>query len=407
MLKILIVTEIFYPETGLINDFANELVDRGFCVEVLTQHPSYPYGKVFNGYSNVNYSVDQWNGIKIHRFKVVEGYYESKIKKIANYYKFVSEGSKIAKLIGGNFDHILVYQTGPLTLALPAIAIKKRYSKPITTWTFDIWPDAVYAYGFPKIFPLTTFLNYITKKVYRNSDYIFVSSKKFTETISKYVKNKQIEYAPNWLIEEKQEQSCLRLDENKFNFTFTGNISMAQNLNNVVLGWKKANIGHISTLNIVGDGSAMNSLKNLIEKENITNIIIHGKYPSNNMEDIMMQSDALILPLVPNEGIMKTEPFKLQSYLKAAKPILGIIDGAGREIIEENNIGICAKPNDTDDIASKFINMIEYARMNKNNIQYNCEKLRNERFNKTKTIDNVINSFSRGHKEQNNTTKTP
>ena len=80
MKRILIVTEIFHPENGLVNDFAQELVRRGYQVEVLTQHPSYPYGKIFDGYTNDYYSVQTWEGITIHRFKTVEGYRESKIR---------------------------------------------------------------------------------------------------------------------------------------------------------------------------------------------------------------------------------------------------------------------------------------------------------------------------------------
>ena len=40
MKRILIISEIFHPESGLVNDFAIELVRRGYEVEVLTHQPS-------------------------------------------------------------------------------------------------------------------------------------------------------------------------------------------------------------------------------------------------------------------------------------------------------------------------------------------------------------------------------
>lgn len=382
MKKILIVTEVFYPENGLVNDFAEELVKRGYSVEVLTQHPSYPYGKVFEGYRNDDYILDNWKGINIHRFKVIEGYRESKIKKILNYWAFVRLGGKIAKKIGGSYDHILVYQTGPLTLALPAVAIKNKYKIPLTVWTFDIWPDAVYAYGIPRIFPVTKLLNSIIKRVYKNADNIIVSSKMFAQTISKYVPNRKIDYAPNWLIEESQKNSRIRLDNEKFNFTFTGNISKAQNLDNVIAGWKLANIDNIANLNIVGDGSYLSNL----DKANGVNF--YGRVPSNEVQDILRQSDALILSLVSNDGISKTEPFKLQSYLRAGNPIYGIILGAGKEIIENNGLGICANPDDIIDISKKFNMFIEFAK--NNDVSLKSSELINTRFNKQLIIEKVI-----------------
>lgn len=389
MKKILIITEIFYPESGLINDFVQELQNRGYEVDVLTQHPSYPESFIFPGYLNEYYSTEQWGKTTIHRFKFTEGYKTSKWKKIRNYWTFVKVGKKIARKIGNNYDHILVYQTGPLTLALPAVEIKKKFGKKLTIWTFDIWPDTVYAYGFPKKFPLTVFLKYIIQKVYKNSDNILVSSRLFAPSIQLYIPDKDIIYVPNWMIEEKQEQSNLRLPSDNFNFTFTGNISISQNLKNVLLGWKVANLDN-AILNIVGDGSYIDELKELINKESIKKVVLHGRYPSNQIVDILKQSDTLILPLVANHGVEKTEPYKIQSYLQSGKPIMGIIKGGGREIIVENNLGLCADPLDIQDIAQKFKDSIDFASLNAQKVALVSLELMNKRFNRSQIINKVL-----------------
>lgn len=390
MKRILVITEIFYPENGLINDFVRELVSRGYEVEVLTQHPSYPKGQVFDGYVNDDYHIEEWKGIKIHRFKVVEGYYESKIQKIQNYYKFVCLGKRIACNIGEKFDHVLVYQTGPLTLALPAVAVKRKFGIPFTIWTFDIWPDAVYAYGFPRIFPLTWLLNSIVRRVYRNADSILVSSQKFEEVIRPYVPDKCIDYVPNWLVEEPCEPASFKLDTHKFNFTFTGNVSKAQNLESVLRGWRLAAINREANLNIVGDGSNIAALKELVKREKIEGVTFYGRHPFNQMLDIMSQSDVLVLSLVSNKGIALTEPFKLQSYLKAGKPILGIIDGAGREIIESNELGICAAPDDINNIGTLFQDLMDFTANQAKKVAERAQMLLNSRFNREKTINKAI-----------------
>ena len=229
-MNILIVSEVFYPEDFHVNDFAKSLVARGHHVKVMTRQPSYPMGFVFPGYKNERHSVEKWGEIEIHRFDVVEGYRDSKIKKIANYFHFVRRGKRVISEIIGGTDLIIVYQTGPLSLALPAIYAKKKFNIPVIVWSFDLWPDTVYMYGFPQKFPITTTVNYVINKVYKNADAIMVGSRQFADTIKQYVPTADITYAPNWQMQPETQPTALPIDTSKTNFVFAGNISKAQNL---------------------------------------------------------------------------------------------------------------------------------------------------------------------------------
>lgn len=393
-MRILIVSEVFWPEDFIINDLAQEWVAMGHTVEVLTQYPSYPQGICYEGYKNEGNTTEEWNGIKIHRFPLVEGYRDSKIKKFSNYLSFINEGKKRARALGNNYDCIFVSQTGPLTVALPAIALGKKYDIPVYVWTCDIWPDVVYSYGVPKNFITDAILSRVIRNVYNNCTKILVSSKRFAETISQYTK-KEIIYAPNWLRPVKEEKSDISLDKNLFHFTFTGNISRYQNLINTVRGFAKADIKD-AVLNIVGDGSFAAEVKEEIEKLGAENIIMHGRKPYNQMNDLLCQSDVLVLPLMPNEGIMKTEPYKIQSYLHAGKTIFGILEGSGKDIIEENNIGVCAKPDDIDSIAKGFKEVKAYSKEFEQTVRENALKLMNDRFCKDRIVDRITEVVSSG-----------
>ena len=50
-MKILIVTQHFYPENFKINDLCSELIKNGNDLTILTGKPNYPKGKYYNGYS--------------------------------------------------------------------------------------------------------------------------------------------------------------------------------------------------------------------------------------------------------------------------------------------------------------------------------------------------------------------
>ena len=51
-MRILIVSQYFWPEQFRINDIAEDLVNKGHKVDVLTGVPNYPQGKIFEDYKS-------------------------------------------------------------------------------------------------------------------------------------------------------------------------------------------------------------------------------------------------------------------------------------------------------------------------------------------------------------------
>lgn len=391
-MRILVISEVFWPEDFPVNDLVREWAGMGHEVHVITQYPSYPASYVFEGYRNKGYQCEDWEGVKIHRYPFIEGYRDSKVRKILNYCSFVRGGKRVADALKEDFDCVFVSQTGPLTVALPALHLKKRKGTPVNIWTFDIWPDVVWSYGIPKNRITEFLLDRIIRRVYTGCDRIFVSSKRFAATIAKYTDRECI-YAPSWLRPVQEVESDLRLPRDKFNFTFTGNVSRYQNLVNTVEGFHKAGLEN-AQLNIVGDGSFLEEVKKTAGRLGARNVVFHGRKPYDQMYDILMQSDVLVLPLMPQAGVEKTEPYKLQSYLQAGKPILGILNGAGREIIEENHLGLCAHPADTDGIARGFREMLSFARSGGEAVREAAKQLMDKRYDKQVTVRRLTENLA-------------
>ena len=173
-MNILVVSEVFWPEDFIINDLVREWVKMGHRVEVVTQYPSYPQSYVFDGYENRGYQTENWESVKIHRFPFVEGYRDSKVSKFRNYFSYIQGGKKVVDNLKGKYDCAFVSQTGPLTVAYPALYAKKKYGLPVNIWTCDIWPDAVWGYGIRKFTLTETLLDKTIKSIYKGCDRIFV-----------------------------------------------------------------------------------------------------------------------------------------------------------------------------------------------------------------------------------------
>jgi len=355
-LKVLIITERFYPEEFIINDLAAEWAAGEMQVDVLTQAPSYPQGKIFPGYSNRFLSEETWKNVRITRFFTVTGYRDSLFFKLLNYLSFAVTGCFTALFTARGYDRIFVYQTGPLTLALPAVLARRLYKTPVTIWTQDIWPDMVYAYGFKKTKLMEWFLGGIIKFIYSRCDNILVSCEGFGKRINEYVPGREIKHFPNWpTVAPDGGEEKVSLPEG-FNFTFAGNIGKLQNLENVLRGFGLASKAQPGLrLNIVGDGSHLETLKELARAEDISGIVFWGRRKSSDMPAFFRASDVMVISLNNTPGLNLTVPAKFQAYLAFHKPIFCVLNGEVRALVDKHSTGLCADPDKPEAIRDGFL----------------------------------------------------
>ena len=387
--KILIVTECFYPEEFKINDLAFAWRDKGYDVSVLTQVPSYPLGIVYDGYVNKFFSKEVYEGITIYRVHATTGYKESLIKKLFKYFSFMFFGSIVGVVIGRRFDYIFGFNMSALTNMVPGVVIKKIFKKPLTFWAQDIWPDSVYAYGFNKTRLLSFFLNKFVKFMYHNVTSIAISGKGFETKLRPYAKNNLLfHYLPNWADDLNMSLDAYEFSkEDKVQFTFAGNIGKVQNLENIIEAFSllPAQYQQISQLNIIGDGSNRQALQAMCDDN--SNIIFHGKKLREEMARYYKASDFLIISLIDEPIFEVTVPAKLQTYILAKKPILAVINGDVADIVKDNNLGYCTKPNDIDKIRDGFIECINTDEKSILEFTKNCEFLTNSTFDKKKIMN--------------------
>jgi glycosyltransferase involved in cell wall biosynthesis len=390
--KILIIAERFYPEEFIINELAQEWMKKGFSVEVLTQVPSYPFAKVFQGYSNRLFQKTEWNGIKIWRIFTITGYRDSLFLKLLNYFSFAFLATIAALFIGKKYDKVLVYQTGPLTQAIPAIIIKKIFRKEMYIWIQDVWPDTVYAYGFKKTWLLKKTLDLFVKIIYKNCEKIFISCRGFKLKIEKYIPDAKIIYSPQWapIALNHNQTSSSKLLKDGINFTFAGNIGKVQNLENVVRGFALVTKqDYPIRLNIIGDGSNLEALKNIVKDENIADVHFWGRRPLKEMSGWLKGSDVLIISLTDKPIFSLTVPAKFQAYLASEKPIYCIMKGDVADLVIKSKIGFVAQPNDIEGIKLGFEKFVNMPRETIELFKSNSKELLNNEFDRNKIISQM------------------
>ena len=166
-----------------------------------------------------------------------------------------------------------------------------------------------------------------------------------------------------------------------------------QNLDNIILAFGKLDKEYSdkSQLNIIGDGSHLASLEELVKENNIKNIIFHGRKPRDDMYMYFNASDFLIVSLVDKPIFSLTVPAKTQTYIAAKKPIIGIINGEAAQIIEENNLGYITSPSNIENITNIIKKAIDTNASDIEQFTRNSEELTKTIFDKNNIIDSLLN----------------
>ena len=400
-MRILIITQYFWPESFRINDLATALNDRGHEVHVLTGIPNYPNGSFFDNYTFFNKGKEEWNGIKIFRSILFPRGRGKGINLFINYISFAIFASIKILFIQNRYDKIFVFQVSPITVGIPAIVAKYKFKAPIFFWVQDLWPESVTAAGGVKNKYILFILNNLTNYIYKNSNKILVQSKAFMPYIlNQKVDLKKLVYYPNstenYYKSLKPDKELLGKLPAGLKLMFAGNIGEAQSFDTLLetallLKNEQINVQWI----VLGDGRMKEYVSNKIKELNlIDNFHLLGSFPSTEMPKYFSCADALIVSLKKQSIFALTVPSKIQSYLACGKPILCSLDGEGSRIIKEANAGFVSPSEDPFNFAlniKKFINLREEER---NKLGINGQAYFNIEFERETLVEKLIEIFN-------------
>ena len=395
-MRVLLVTQYFYPENFKSNDIALELTKRGHKVTVLTGLPNYPEGKIYKSYGFFKRTKEYYQGVNVIRTWLVPRGKGGGIRLFLNYFSWAFFASIKAFFLAfkKEFDAVIVHEPSPITQGLPAIVVKKIQKIPLHFWVLDLWPESLSsAGGINNKYVLSIFTSMV-KYIYNNSDKILISSKGFKESIlAKGDYNEKLIYFPNWAEDSilKGSSDYIIPDLPKgFKIIFAGNIGVAQDVNSIIeaalILKEKIDIHFV----FVGDGRSKVQLEDFV-RENDLNQTVHflGRFPIDAMKTFFNQADVLLVSLKDELIFNATVPAKLQAYLCTQKPILGMLNGEGASIINDANCGLSSNAGDSSGLSEKILELYGMSIEERNILGANGFKYFEKNFTMGKCIDNL------------------
>ncbi len=348
-MKILVVSQHYWPESFPSTDLCEGLAARGHEVHVITDVPNYPMGYIFPDYKGGRHRQEERNGVKISRTFTI-GRRNNILFRLLNYYSFSLSSTWFAKRLREDYDAVLTIQSSPIMMVQAALSYGKRRNKKVLFYTMDLWPASLAAGGMGEGSPIYKYFGHVSKKLYRRADRILITSATFRQYLKDnfQIADSRIGYLPQYAAAQFDNLPAQPVKDT-VDLMFAGNVGAAQSLTTVLEAARE--LADISKLrwHIVGDGSELENLKKLAQGQE--QIIFHGRRPPEEMPKFYAMADAMLVTLTADPFIGLTLPAKVQSYMAACKPILAAANGEIPQVLEQARCGICVKAEDGHDLA--------------------------------------------------------
>ena len=401
-MRILIISQYFYPENFRINDLCLGLQSKGHTITVLTAKPNYPKGRFFSGYSFFNKSIEKYQGIKVYRSPIFPRGNASGLNLFLNYMSFVIFGFFKLFFVKEKFDKIFVYAPSPITVGYLGIAASFIFRAKPYLWVHDLWPESVKdAGGINNKFVLFL-INLMTQSIYYFYDNILVQSPSFKDyLVNQGVSESKITFYPYYaesFYKVVNENAKIKSQFGKgLNIVFAGNIGVAQSFNTIIDSAKilTTKIKSFKFI-IIGDGRDRKRVQQKITDNSLDNYFeFLGSYPPEEMPSFFASADALLVSLKDTKIFSMTIPGKLQSYLACGKPIIASLNRIGAKLVVESNSGFTSRAENSKALAENIFKFSKLSSSQRKDLGENARIYYKKEFERSRLLIRLIDIFEK------------
>ena len=398
-MRILIVSQYYWPEEFRINSVAKTLRKNGLDVTVLTGKPNYPHGRIFRGYFTWGCQKEIHEDIPIYRIPLIprgRGGWRLSI----NYLSFIISGLIFSpwQLRRKSFDVIFIYGVSPILQAIPAIFLGWWKKCPRVLWVQDLWPESLSATGYVKNKRIIKFVELAVRYIYRSVELLLVQSQAFSEPVRGMAGKVPIKYFPNSVDSNfavpatSKPPDVLGLNA-VFSVMFAGNIGSAQAVEVIVEAATRLKEYPDIQFVVLGDGSSRAWMLQQVKVCGLTNLHLPGRFPGEAMPGFMQKASALLVTLANREIFAATVPNKVQAYMAAGRPIIACLPGEGARLVAEAKAGVCVPAEDGKALADAVLRLSQMTQEERDKMGRNGRAYFQKHFDHQMLVSKLIEYF--------------
>ncbi|WP_427183812.1 glycosyltransferase family 4 protein [Bordetella bronchialis] len=356
-MKILFVTDNFYPETNApasrTLEHARAWARDGHEVTVLTTAPNFPEGKLFPGYRNRWLHRESVDGIQVVRVKSYITANEGVLRRTLDYLSFMIAAILVSPLLPRS--DVVVGTSPQFFAAWGASVIARLQRRPFVFELRDLWPASIVQVGAMKPNLVVRMLERIELGLYRRASLIVSLTQAFKQDlVQRGIAANKIEVVQNGVdltrfsAAPRDEELARELElQNCFVVGYLGTHGMAHGLHAVVdaaaLLAHRADIAFI----MVGAGAEKKSLQARAAKLGLSNLTFLPRQPKERMPSLLGVCNLCLVPLRDLPLFRTVLPSKIFEAMGMGIPILAAIPrGEASELIERLDVGEVVDPED-------------------------------------------------------------
>lgn len=358
-MRIAILTQYFPPEIGApqrrLADLARRLRERGHAVTVLTAMPSYPLGRVYDGFGGFFRREDQ-DGITILRSFIYPTQSAGILRRLLNYFSFVFSSLVVGLVKLPRVDYLLT-ESPPLFLGVSGYVLSRVKRG---RWIFnvsDLWPETALRLGVIREGWASRLASALEGFCYRNAWLVSTQTRGMQEDIARRFPRARTYHLSNG-VDASSFSPDLRSEEMRTKLggpeangrghclaIYAGLHGLAQGLDQILAAAKEVEDQTNLSFVLVGDGPEKQALVEKSRSLGLRNLRFLEAVPASQMAPLLASADIALVPL--KLALPGAAPSKLYEAMGAGVPIVLIAEGEAAEIVRKAGAGVAVPYGDT------------------------------------------------------------
>lgn len=367
-MKILFLSDNFPPERNAaasrVYERARYWVDAGHKVTVITSHPNFPEGRLFEGYTNDWRKTETMDGIRVVRVKTFITENSGIFRRLLDFLSFM-----FTSFLAGCREptpDIVVSNSPQFFCAVSGWALSKMKGRPFIFEIADLWPASVTAVGAMRRNIGVRLIEVLELFLYRQARRIVALTDSFKrDLVSRGIDGGKIDVVINGVnlsLYSKRPKNAGLLKslglEGKFIIGYIGTHGLAHALENVILAAEKLRAEtHIHFL-FVGPGAARQKLIEMTKSLKLTNVTFVESKPKNEIANYWSLCDLALVHLKNETTFEGVIPSKIFEAMGMGLPVLmASPPGEGPNILKQTGAGFWVSPEDPTALAAKALEL--------------------------------------------------
>jgi glycosyltransferase involved in cell wall biosynthesis len=357
-MHVVIYTQYYPPEIGApqmrLHELAIGLMRQGIQVTVLTAMPSYPRGRIYEGYTSW-LQKENLDGVRVIRTAIYPTQTAQMLPRLMSYFSFILSSLFIGAWQIGKADFVLT-ESPPLFLGLAGFVLS-RWKR--ARWIFnisDLWPESVVELGIVSRESLSYRLSSALERfLYKKAWVVTGQSRTILENIQKRLPDLHVYHLANGVDTIFFQPGDTQSENKNFHVVYTGLHGLAQGLEQIVRAVQKLPSTERIDFTFVGDGPEKRQLIQLVKDLKLNHIHFLEPVTKEKIPAILRGADALIVPL--KIQLTGAVPSKLYEAMAIGKPVILIAESEAAKIVNDAKCGIVVRPGDIDGLVTATLRL--------------------------------------------------